>query len=92
MKMVVKLLNCQLFFCIVVKLYVERSYIMVLSFLKFKEFELYWGAVFFITTRRGVLEKSFWRSPREKIWSDFGAEQKRRAERKESGFCSNRCF
>ena len=28
-------------------------------FLQFKEFELYWGAVFFITTRRGVLEKSF---------------------------------
>ena len=27
-------------------------------FLQFKEFELYWGAVFF-TTRRGVLEKSF---------------------------------
>ena len=29
---------------------------------------------------------------REKIWSDFGAEQKWRAERKESGFCSYRCF
>ena len=29
---------------------------------------------------------------REKIWSDFGAEQKWRAERKESGFCSHRCF
>ena len=29
---------------------------------------------------------------REKIWSDFGAEQKLRAERKESGFCSYRCF
>ena len=28
----------------------------------------------------------------EKIWSDFGAEQKWRAERKESGFCSHRCF
>ena len=27
-------------------------------FLQFKEFELFWGAVFF-TTRRGVLEKSF---------------------------------
>ena len=25
---------------------------------------------------------------REKIWSDFGAEQKWRAEQKESGFCS----
>ena len=29
---------------------------------------------------------------REKIWSNFGAEQKLRAERKESGFCSYRCF
>ena len=29
---------------------------------------------------------------REKIWSDFGAEQKLRAEQKESGFCSYRCF
>ena len=28
------------------------------KFLQFKEFELYWGAVFF-TTRRGVMEKSF---------------------------------
>ena len=57
------------------------------SFLQFKEFELYWGAVFF-TTRRGVLEKSFFlinfigvifeagNETREKIWSDFGAEQK----------------
>ena len=55
-------------------------------FLQFKEFELYWGAVFF-TTRRVVLEKSFFNQfywidfeagneTREKIWSDFGAEQK----------------
>ena len=29
---------------------------------------------------------------REKIWSDFGAEQKWRAEWKVSGFCSYRCF
>ena len=29
---------------------------------------------------------------REKIWSDFGSEQKWRAERNESGFCSYRCF
>ena len=29
---------------------------------------------------------------REKIWSDFGAEQKWRAEQKESGFCSYSCF
>ena len=70
-----------------------------LGFLQFKEFELYWGAVFL------RLEEEYWRSPfyydskrstvevlflinfigvifeagnetREKIWSDFGAEQK----------------
>ena len=35
-------------------------------FLQFKEFELYWGAVFF-TTRRGVLEKSFFIN----FWSEF---------------------
>ena len=29
---------------------------------------------------------------REKTLSDFGAEQKWRAEQKESGFCSYRCF
>ena len=29
---------------------------------------------------------------REKIWSDFSAEQKWRAERKDSDFCSYRCF
>ena len=29
---------------------------------------------------------------REKIWSDFGAEQTWRAERKESGFYYYRCF
>ena len=29
---------------------------------------------------------------RGKIWNDFGAEQKWRAERKESGFCSYRYF
>ena len=28
----------------------------------------------------------------EKTWSDFGAEQKLRADWKESGFCSYRCF
>ena len=54
--------------------------------LKFKEFELYWGAVFLRH------EEEYWRShfiinfigvkfeagneTREKIWSDFGAEQK----------------
>ena len=55
-------------------------------FLQFKEFELNWGAVF------SRLEEEYWRSlflinfigvifeagneTREKIWSDFGAEQK----------------
>ena len=55
-------------------------------FLQFKEFEFYWSAVF--TTRRGVLENSFFsinfsgvifetgNETREKIWIDFGAEQK----------------
>ena len=54
--------------------------------LQFKEFELYWGAVFL------RLEEEYWRSlflinfigvifkagneTRKKIWSDFGAEQK----------------
>ena len=49
--------------------------------------EDYWRSPFF-TTRRGVLEKSFFlinfigvifeagKETREKIWSDFGAEQK----------------
>ena len=69
--------------------------------LQFKEFELYWGAVFL------RLEEEYWRSPffNQFYWSDFwsgkwnawknldfGAEQKWRAERKESGFCSYRCF
>ena len=52
----------------------------------------------FFTTRRGVLEKSFFlinfigvifeegNETREKIWSDLVAEQKWRAERKVSGF------
>ena len=31
------------------------------TFLQFKDFELYWGAVFF-TTRRGVLERPFFKS------------------------------
>ena len=56
------------------------------------------GALSFFTTRRGVLEKSFFKinfigvnfeagnGTREKNWSDFGGEQKLRAERKESGF------
>ena len=65
----------------------QPAIIALLFFLQFKEFELYWGAVFF-TTRRGVLEKSFLlinfigvtfeagNETREKIWSDLVAEQK----------------
>ena len=57
------------------------------SFLQFKEFEWFWGAAFLLR-----LEEEYWRSPflinfigvnfeagnetREKIWSDFGFEQK----------------
>ena len=37
-------------------------------FLQFKEFELYWGAVFF-TTGRGVLEKSFFNQFYCDFWS-----------------------
>ena len=72
-------------------------------FLQFKEFELYWGAVFFCDSKRSIGEVLFLinfigvifeagNETREKIWSDFGTEQKLRAERKESGFCSYRCF
>ena len=59
---------------------------LLLVFLQFKEFELYWGAVFL------RLEEEYWRSPflinfigvifeagnetREKIWGDFGTERK----------------
>ena len=38
-------------------------------FLQFKEFELYWGAVFFLR-----LEEEYWRSPfffNQFYWSDF---------------------
>ena len=42
---------------------------LLLVFLQFKEFELYWCAVFF-TTRRGVLEKSFFI---QFYWSDLKA-------------------
>ena len=57
----------------------------IVFFLQFKEFKLYWGAVLL------RLEEEYWRSPfliifigvifearneeREKIWSDFVAEQ-----------------
>ena len=59
----------------------QPAIIALLFFFQFKEFELYWGAVFF-TTRREVLEKSFLinfiglnfeagNETREKIWCDF---------------------
>ena len=71
-------------------------------FLQFKEFELYWDAVFL------RLEEEYWRSPffNQFYWSDFWSGKwnawknlewfwcwtKWRAERKETGFCSYRCF
>ena len=60
----------------------------------------YYSAPNFFSTRRGVLEQSFFKinfigvifeagnETREKFWSVFGAEQKWRVERRESGFCS----
>ena len=48
-------------------------------------------AMFFLIIFIGVIFEAG-NETREKIWSDFGAEQKWRAERKESGFCSYRCF
>ena len=72
-------------FCLIAALIFSAGYYTA-PFLQFKEFELYWGAVFL------RLEAEYWRSPflinfigvifeagnetREKIWSDFGAEQK----------------
>ena len=54
-----------------------------------KEFELYWGVVFlrleeksFLIDFIGVIFEAGIET-REKIWSDFGGEQKWRAERKE---------
>ena len=75
---------------------------LLLVFFTFQRIWIVLGRCLF-TTRRGVLEKSFFKSifgvnfeagneTREKIWSDFGAEQKWRAERKKSGFCSHCCF
>ena len=57
---------------------------------------MYWGAVFFYDSKRSNGEVLFLinfigvifeagNETREKIWSDFAAEQKWRAERKESG-------
>ena len=62
-------------------------------FSQWKFFELYvrtCPAMFF----NQFYWSDFWsgNETREKIWSDFGAEQKWRAEWKESGFCSHRCF
>ena len=50
------------------------------GFLQFKEFELYWGAVFllrlfFLNNFIGVIFEAG-NGTRAKIWSDFGAEQK----------------
>ena len=58
-------------------------------FLQFKEFELYWGAVVF-TTRRGVLEKSFFKINFFGVNFETGNEFW--VERKEWIFCSYCCF
>ena len=83
--------------------YVELLLAFSWIFLQFKEFELYWGAVFF-TTRRGVLDKSFFKinfigvnfeagnETREKICSDFVADQNEEWSEKRVVFCSYRCF
>ena len=60
-------------------------------------------ALSFFTTRRGVLEKSFFNQfigvsfearneTREQIWSDFVAEQNEEWSEKRAVFCSYRCF
>ena len=48
-------------------------------------------AMFFLINFIGVIFEAG-NETRKKIWSDFVAEQKLRAERKESGFYSYRCF
>ena len=59
---------------------------LLLVFLQFKEFELYWGAVFFYDSKRSIGEVLFLinfigvifkagNETREKIWSGFCAEQ-----------------
>ena len=48
-------------------------------------------AMFFFNQFIGVIFEAG-NKTREKIWIDFGVEQKLRAERKDSGFCSYRCF
>ena len=47
--------------------YLGALFFTIQRIFKFKEFELYWGAVFF-STRRGVLEKSFFN---QFYWSEF---------------------
>ena len=64
------------------------SYIGVLSFYDSKRSI---GEVLFLNQFIGVIFEAG-NETREKIWSDFGAEQKWRAERKESDFCSYRCL
>ena len=80
----------------------STAIIYALSFLQFKEFELYWGAVF------SRLEEEYWRSPFfnqfywSKFWSGkwhtwknlewFCCWKNWRVERKECDFCSYLCF
>ena len=75
---------------------------MLLFFLQFKEYELYWGAVFL------RLEEEYWRSPflfnfigvnfeagnetREKIWSDFVGEQNEELSEKKVVFVHTAVF
>ena len=49
------------------------------------------GQVLFLINFIGVIFEAG-NETRAKIWSDFGSDQMWRAERKESGFCSYRCF
>ena len=62
--------------------------IRALSFLRLEE--EYWRILFLINFIGVIFEAG--NETREKICSDFDAEQKWRAERKESGFCWYRCF
>ena len=59
--------------------------IIAIFFLQFKELELYWGEVLFLINLIGVIFEAG-NETREKIWSDLFAEQKWRAEQKESDF------
>ena len=96
-------IDCKLISRLIVFTIQELDCIGALSFFTIQTIWIVLGRCLFMT-RRGVLEKSFFwinfigvifeagNKTREKICSDFGAEQKWRAERKESGFCSYRCF